>query len=229
VIDDLRVIGGLSVLVLFCVLLWFSLDLGSGLRRRALAALGARREWTLTPREPGVQTTFRGPPFWVGRQRTCTNVVRGRYEGHEFTACDYEYVTGPRSGDADQDDGVTRLQVLALALARPHRPAGTVQVAPRSRVGRLVEGDVGIVVRVGDDRFDDRFEVRATTEDLARRVLHPEVRARLLTMTDRAWRLQDGWLVAVARGRLRARELDGAVAAAHDLLRECRCEDPEPD
>lgn len=182
-------------------------------RLQGMASYAAHREWRYAETGPGLPDRFSGDPFGRGHSRSASHVVEGRYEGRDFVAFDYRYVTG--SGD---DRSTYRWSVVAMHLGGLAHPVPALQVSPQGAMGRFFSGLFGTDHLIGDPAFDDAFHVRTESPDLARDVLHPDMRLLLAAYQDRAWRLQGDSLLMFRRGEHTPAEIDAVLASMTAVL-----------
>ncbi|WP_148613092.1 hypothetical protein [Nocardioides rubriscoriae] len=182
-------------------------------RMDTLASYAAQREWRYRPDGTGLEDRFPGDPFGRGHARSATNVVEGTYEGRAFLAFDYHYTTG--SGDDSTRHGCS---VVTMHLGGLRQPVPMLQVAPTRGLAKFFHGLLGHDLAIGDPVFDDLFLVRTDSPELARDVLHPDLRAMLAAYQDRAWRLQGDSLLMFRSGQHSPGEIDAVLASMKAIL-----------
>jgi hypothetical protein len=182
-------------------------------RRETLASYAAQREWRYSPDGVGLEDRFAGDPFGHGHGRGATNVVEGTYEGRAFLAFDYRYTTG--SGD---DATTHTFSVVTMHLGGLALPVPMLQVAPSRGLGKFFSQLLGHDLALGDPVFDDLFQVRTDSPELAHDVLQPDLRALLAAYQDRAWRLQGDSLLMFRRGQHSPGEVDAVLASMKAIL-----------
>ncbi|MEO9323737.1 hypothetical protein ABFT23_09620 [Nocardioides sp. C4-1] len=165
-------------------------------RRELMSGYAGHREWRFSPSGAGLERRLTGDPFGKGSRRTASNVVEGRYEGRTFLAFDYRYTTS-----SDDSTSTHPFSVVAMHLGALAQPVPMLQVAPQGTLGRFFRSLFGGDLALGDAAFDARFHVRTTSPELARDVLHPDLRAMLTAYRDRAWRLEGDSLLMVRGGQ----------------------------
>ena len=182
-------------------------------RLQGMAAYAATREWRFTEDGTGLESRYPGEPFGRGSGRRASNVVDGSYEGRPFLAFDYRYTTG--SGD---DRSTSRYSVVAVHLGPLLHPVPRLQVSPQGALGRFFGNLFGTDHHLGDPGFDDAFHVRTDSPELARDVLHPDMRLTLSAYQDRAWRLEGDSMLMFKRGEHSPAEIDAVLASMHAIL-----------
>ncbi len=183
-------------------------------RQQGMAWFAAQREWRFNPDASALVNRFRGDPFGRGSRRRAANSVEGTYEGLDFVAFDYSYVTS--SGDSSTTHSCS---VVAMHLGRfTDRPVPQLQVSPQTTLGRFFSNLFGTDLIIGDRAFDDAFHVRAEIPELARDLLHPAMIALLAGYQDRAWRLQDDSLLMFRSGTHTPEEIDRVLWSMKAIL-----------
>ena len=211
-------VGALCLLVpaAFVALIVVAVVATSRARQKRLAGMAGyamQREWRFSPEGAGLERRFTGEPFGRGSSRVASHVVEGHYEGRSFVAFDYRYTT--RSGD---DTHTHRWSVVSMHLGYLAHPVPVLQVSPQGAVGRFFTDIFGGDHKIGDPGFDEAFHVRTDSPDLARDVLHPDMRLMLAAYQDRAWRLQDDSLLMFRRGEHTPAEIDAVLASMLAIL-----------
>ncbi len=212
------------VLGSFCLIIPIAFVVAAGLlvyvgfrsaakRREQLAGHAHQREWQYHQDGSALVGRFAGDPFGRGSSRSASNVVEGSYEGRPFVAFDYRYRTG--SGD---DATTHSCSVVAVHLGVLAGPVPALQVSPQGAIGRFFSSLFGTDLELGDPVFDQRFHVRAASPELARDVLHPDLRALLLAHQDRAWRLEGDSLLLFRTGAHSPAELDAVLGLSKAIL-----------
>jgi hypothetical protein len=184
-------------------------------RREGMAWFAAQREWSYLPSDPRLVSRFVGAPFGRGSSQQALNVIHGTHSGRPFTAFDYRYVTHSTDGDGRSSSSVHSCSVVAMSLgvAVPN-----LSVAPQGGVGRFFGKLFGTDLRVGDPAFDDRFAVSADDLRFATDVLHPGMRAMLMSWSDLAWRLSVDSLVVFRIGVHSPAEIDAKLGAMDAIV-----------
>lgn len=211
-------LGALCIVVpvVGCVLVGLAIAHRSRTARRRLetiAGYAGHREWRFSPSGAGLERRFAGDPFGRGTRRTASNVVEGRYEGRAFLAFDYRYTTSSGDSSSTHPFSVVTMHLGALA-----QPVPMLQVAPQGSLGRFFRSLFGGDLPLGDADFDARFHVRTTSQELARDVLHPDLRALLTAYQDRAWRLEGDSLLMFRAGEHAPAEIDAVLASMKAIL-----------
>jgi hypothetical protein len=182
-------------------------------RRDLMSGYAGHREWRFSPSGAGLERRFGGDPFGKGSRRTASNVVEGRYEGRTFLAFDYRYTTSSGDSSSTHPFSVVTMHLGALA-----QPVPMLQVAPQGSFGRFFRSLFGGDLELGDAQFDARFHVRTSSPELARDVLHPDLRALLTAYQDRAWRLEGDSLLMFRSGQHSPAEIDAVLASMTAIL-----------
>ncbi|WP_183098138.1 hypothetical protein [Nocardioides pelophilus] len=166
-------------------------------RRASVAAGAAQREWSFATSDPALVTRFPGAPFGLGDDRSATNVVRGRHDGRDFVAFDYDYTT-PANNKSITSATHHPYSVLAvdLGLTTPGLAVG-----PTDLFGTLVNAITGRDVRVGNDGFDKAFTVTSPSREFALDLLGPGVVEVLMHHRDLAWRLEGDSMLIIRAGQ----------------------------
>ena len=179
-----------------------------------MAAYAAQREWRFTADGPGLPSTASPATRSVAGTRAAPPTSsRAATRAGSSSAFDYRYMTG--SGD---DRSTYRWSVVAMHLGALAQPVPALQVAPQGAMGRFFSNLFGTDHLIGDPVFDDAFHVRTESPDLARDVLHPDMRRLLAAYQDRAWRLQGDSLLMFRRGEHTTAEIDAVLASMTALL-----------
>lgn len=165
-------------------------------RRRERQAV---RRWTRIAPADELLDLFSGAPFGVGRHVEVTNGYRGEHDGRTFVAFDLALEVDPTEGGSGPT-GRQSYTVVALALGRATAPVSVLRT--ESPVPHFEEaGGAEVVVRRA--AFPRLYRVRSPDPDLAEALLHPAAVDNMLGQPAVAWRLADGWLLAVSSLRRR--------------------------
>lgn len=182
-------------------------------RHLSLASYAEKRQWRFSPSGTGLERRFSGDPFGRGQARRAGNVVEGWYAGRAFVAFDYSYRTS--SGD---DESTHHFSVVSMHLGGLAQPVPLLQVAPQGALGRFFGSLLGTDHLLGDPVFDAAFRVRTDSPELARDVLHLDLRMMLAAYQDRAWRLQGDSLLMFRRGQHAPDEIDAVLSSMRAIL-----------
>ncbi len=167
-----------------------------------LRAYAAQRGWTFTPRDDSWHRTFRGSPFTAGHQRQSRKVLTGPFDGRQCAVFDFVYHTTESSTDAQGHHSSREVShwfnvvALSLGAATPG-----LSVSPEGVFGRLLGRMFNRDIELESEDFNRAFTVTADDRRFAFDVLHPRLMELLLQHRDTAWRLDQGWLLTVERGK----------------------------
>lgn len=195
---------GLVLVVAVAVLgIWYQAK-----RRQRLVEWARHNGWTYASSDPSLVGLSQRYPFGQGHGRRTSEVLRGRYGGHEALSFVYRWRTG--SGKEEQTHTA---HVVALALPA-YLPV--VQVTPESVLDRVVAAFGGQDMRFESEDFNRAYRVQASDERTAHAIVHPRLMERLLRDDARAisWRIDGTWILSWAGG---ATDLD-SLATRYGVL-----------
>lgn len=176
-------------------------------RSAGMADYAAHREWEHRPSDESLVTRFGCAPFNRGHGRSATNALRGKHDGRQFVAFDYEYVPGSASARV-RSARHQRYSVLAMTLGLP---TPGLAVVPTSGFDSLVNAMTDRDVEVGDPLFDEAFTVTSPSPDFARDVLHPDVVQVVMHHPELAWRLEGDSMLVIRAGRHSPPEIEAKL------------------
>lgn len=181
------------------------------MRRRERQAV---RRWTRVAPAGELLDLFRGGPFGVGHDTAVTNAYRGEHQGRAFVAFDLALTVDPAEGGS-VPAGRQSYTVVAVELGRATAPVSVLRT--ESPVPYFEEaGGPEVVVRRA--AFPRLYRVRSPDPDLAAALLHPAAVDNMLGQPAVAWRLADGWLLAVSSLRCRPLQVQHQVEVLGAIL-----------
>lgn len=152
-------------------------------RQQILQQFAASRGWRFTPGPTTLGDEVRRLKlFGLGRSQRWTNAVRGESKGHDVALVDFKYTTGGSKNSTAHHQTVCAVRVAGAAL--PHvylRP----QLGLFDALGRMLGGQDFDFPE--DPAFSEAFVAQTSgSESELRRLLTPNVRARVLVLAQRS-------------------------------------------
>ncbi len=182
-------------------------------RREGLMAFAAQREWRYAGVDPALAHRFNGEPFGRGSSQSVGNLIQGRYEGRDFVAFDYTYVTG--SGDNRSHHSYA---VVAMHLGDGVQTP-SLGVTPQGGFNRFFTQLTGSDQLIGNPPFDDAYLIRTESPDFARDVLDEAMCGLLLQFPpQRAWRFEGDSLLVFHAGSQAPQEIDYDLRVATTII-----------
>lgn len=189
-------------------------------RRRLIGGWAAARGWTYAEEDESMVRRFDSPIFDRGHRRRALNVVQGQWHGRPVVAMDYRYTTTSSNGKTSSST-VHRFSVVAMNLGAA-MPG--LSVAPQGAFGRFFSGLFGTDILIGDQPFDDAFAINAASDDFARTVLTPAMRAVIQRHPERSWAFDRDSLIVWDGGEHTPELVDHVLAGMVDVVEQI----PEP-
>jgi hypothetical protein len=188
-------------------------------RREAFSALAAQRGWSYAQSDDRWVSEFDGAPFGLGHDRRAGNVLTGTYDGRSFVAFDYRYSTTETSTDAEGHTQThTEVHPYSVVALDTGVTFPALSVTPEGFLGRMVGRLTNTDIELESEEFNRAFTVRADDRKFATDVLHPRMMEHLLRTTDRGWRFDGRWLLAIRPGSHSVAELDVRLTDLDGIL-----------
>ena len=157
-------------------------------RTKELQALCLARGWTYTASAPELVDRWQGTPFGEGDDRKARHVIGGTWQGAQFVAFDYSYVT--TTTDADGRTTARRTTTVSWRVVLPaYLP--NLQVTGQSMFRRMAQAvGLGQDIELESEDFNRAFTVTSRDPKFATDVLTPRTMEMLLAAPHLAWRIE---------------------------------------
>lgn len=169
-------------------------------RRREALAAQASALGLVYERTPSEDLAGRCAGFPLMRQgfgRRASNVLRGRYRGHDVRLFDYLYKT--QQSDGKRSSTQTHHYSVAIALLPMRVPR--VRIVPENWGHKLWDALGGDDIDFESDEFSRRFWVKGDDRRFAYDLLHPRAMEYLLAPGRKQWELVGDLVLTWEMGR----------------------------